>query len=109
MRERDQPMTQMMKASDARQHWSEVINAVARRRTRVLVEKSGVPVAAIISAQDLEELTRLEEQRRRDIETLARTAAAFEDVPVAELEAQVDAALAEVRAEERQARDATGA
>jgi|SRR6476469_586379 len=52
-----------MKASDARAQWSHVLNKVARRETRVVVEKSGVPVAAIISADDLERLNRMEQER----------------------------------------------
>ncbi len=60
MRERE-PMTQTINASDARQHWSELLNKVFRKETRVIIEKSGIPVAAIISAEDLERLNRFEQ------------------------------------------------
>jgi prevent-host-death family protein len=46
-------MAQVMNASQARENWSEVINKVFLKETRVIVEKSGIPVAAIISAEDL--------------------------------------------------------
>ena len=47
-------MTQVMKASEVRQQWSQLLNKVFRNQTRVLVEKSGIPVAAVISIDDLE-------------------------------------------------------
>ena len=53
-------MTQTIKSSDARAQWSQIINKVARRQARVIVEKSGIPVAAIVSTQDLERLDQLE-------------------------------------------------
>ena len=39
--------TEVVKASQARQHLSEILNKVHRGNVRVLVEKSGIPVAAI--------------------------------------------------------------
>ena|SRR5579859_3805411 len=96
MRERE-PVTQTMKASDARQNFSEVLNRVFRRETRVLVEKSGIPVAAIISAQDLERLTRLDEERKKDFAILDEIRAAFHDVPPDEVEREVARAIQEVR------------
>src|SRR6266852_947780 len=39
-----EPTTQTMKASQARQEWSQILNRVFRKQTRVLVEKSGIPV-----------------------------------------------------------------
>ena len=52
MPEHDHPLTQTIAASDARQHWSELLNKVFRKETRLIVEKSGVPVAALVSAED---------------------------------------------------------
>jgi prevent-host-death family protein len=96
-----EPETQTITASEARAHWSHIINQVARRQTRVIVEKSGVPVAAIVSAQDLERLNQLEEQHRRDFKALFESQAAFRDIPDEELEQEVNNAIAEVRAEQR--------
>ncbi len=95
MRERA-PMTQTMKASEARGKWSQVLNAVYRKQARVLVEKSGIPVAAIVSTGDLERLRRLEAQ---EAETLERMQAAFADVPEEQLEQDVAAVIQRVRAE----------
>lgn len=97
MRERDQPMTQTLKASEARQQFSALINQVARKATRVVVEKSGVPVAAIVSAEDLATLQRYEVERAQRFAALDRIGEAFKDVPAEELEAEVTKAIAAVR------------
>jgi prevent-host-death family protein len=49
-------MTKTIKASEARQQFSQLLNEVFRRETRVIVEKSGIPVAAIVSAEDFKRL-----------------------------------------------------
>jgi prevent-host-death family protein len=41
-----------MKLSDAKQHLSQVVNQVAGGESRVVVEKSGLPVVAIIPFED---------------------------------------------------------
>ncbi len=104
MRERE-PMTQTMKASDVRQQWRDVVNKVFRKETRVVVEKSGVPVAAIVSSEDLERLRRLDEERARDFALLDELAAPFVGVPAEEIEREGAKALAEVRAEMRAERE----
>jgi prevent-host-death family protein len=97
MREQD-PMTQVMKATQARQEWSTLLNKVYRGTTRVIVEKSGIPVAAIISPQDLALLERVRAERQERFQVLERTGAAFKDVPVGEQEQAVGRALERVRA-----------
>lgn len=94
-------MTQVMKASDVRQQWSQLINKVFRNQTRVVVEKSGIPVAAVISAEDLERLTKLEEQREQNFAILDEIGEKFKDVPVYEVEQEVSKALRQVRVENR--------
>jgi prevent-host-death family protein len=97
--------TQTVKASDARQHWSELLNEVFKGRKRVIVEKSGIPVAAVISAEDLERLERFEAQRRERFRSLEETWAAFDDVDPEELERHIAEAVEEVRAEHRSSGD----
>lgn len=104
MRETE-PMTQTMKVTDAREHWSQVISAVFRRQTRVVLEKAGIPVAALISTEDLERLRRYDAEREADFAVLDRIGAAFADVPADELDREVTTALAEVRAEMRAERE----
>ena len=96
-------MTQTMKASEARQQWSQLLNKVFRRETRIVVEKSGIPVAAIISASDLERLVEMEQERDEDYKVLDATRRAFQDVPDEELEREVARAISEVRAKGQRA------
>jgi len=53
-----------MKISEVKQQFNRLVNQVYRRETRVMVEKSGIPVAGIVSAEDLERLDRLDRERR---------------------------------------------
>jgi prevent-host-death family protein len=95
------PMTKTMKASEARQQWSAILNAVFRGESRVLVEKSGIPVAAVVSAEDLRRLTALDAQRDEDFRALDATREAFKDVPDEELAREVTRAIAATRQQRR--------
>jgi hypothetical protein len=65
---REQPPTsQTMKISDAKNTVSRLGNAVYRKEARVVVEKSGIPVAAIIAADDLGRFGRLERELERTL------------------------------------------
>jgi prevent-host-death family protein len=90
-------MTQTISASTARQEWSKILNKVFREETRIVVEKSGIPVAAIISAEDLKRLDRLEKERSDRFRVLDEVKAAFRDIPEAEIENETDQALTRVR------------
>lgn len=94
-------MTQTLAVSEARQQFSQLLNQVFRREKRVVIEKSGVPVAALVSADDLEQLRRFEEQRREDFTVLDRLREAFSGVSAEEIEREVARAVAEVRTENR--------
>lgn len=99
---RTPPLTQTLTAAIVHQQWSELVNQVARQETRVLVEKSGVPVVALVSAEDLRRLQQLDEQRQRDFALLEDLSTVFADVAPDEIEREVNTAVAEVRAEQRQ-------
>jgi prevent-host-death family protein len=101
MQEEPEPMTKIIKASDARQQFSQLLNEVFRGESRVVVEKSGIPVAAIISAEDFKRLARLEAERNKDFAILDEMRDAFKDVPAEEIEREVAKALSEVRKEKR--------
>ena len=64
----------------------------------MLIERSGIPVAAIVSASDLARLERMDKQREADFAVLDEIREAFKDVPSVEIEREIDQALAEVRA-----------
>jgi prevent-host-death family protein len=97
----EQPTTQTMKISEVKQQLNRLVNQVYRRETRIMVEKSGIPVAGIVSAEDLRRLDRLDRERAERFKVLEEFGEAFKDVPVDELEREVARALAEVRAERR--------
>lgn len=94
-------MTQVMKASDVRAQWSQLLNKVFRDKARVVVEKSGIPVAAVIPAEDLQRFTQMEEQRERRFKALDKMRDAFKDVPSEEIDREVKRAISQVRAENR--------
>jgi prevent-host-death family protein len=97
MRERE-PMTKTIKASEARQQFSELLNQVFKGETRVLVEKSGIPVAAIVSATDLNKLQQLESQQSERFKLLERLRADFADLS----EEQIQRAVTEIIEKQRQ-------
>ena len=90
-----------MKASEVRQQWSKLLNKVFRNQTRVVVEKSGIPIAAVISAQDLKLLAQLEKQRDQRFKALDKIREAFKDIPQKEVEKEVEKALFQIRASRR--------
>ncbi len=96
-----EPMTKTIKASVARQQFSQLLNDVFRKESRIVVEKSGIPVAAIISASDFTRLARLEAERNKDFAILDEMREAFKDVPAEEIEREVARAINQVRKENR--------
>ena len=95
-------MTQIIGASEARQQWSRLLNKVFKDQTRIVVEKSGIPIAAVISAEDLDRFTRLEKQRNERFKALDKMREAFKDESANQVEQEIKKALSEVRAENRQ-------
>ncbi|MDO8673686.1 MAG: type II toxin-antitoxin system prevent-host-death family antitoxin [Dehalococcoidia bacterium] len=101
MGEREQPTTQTMKASEAREQFSQLLNRVFRRETRVLVEKSGIPVAAIISPDDLKRFNLIEEERAERFKVLDESWKAFEGVSPESVEMEAAKAVASARRKPR--------
>ena len=96
MREQ-QLMTQTMKISDVKNTLSSLVNKVYRKETRVLVEKAGIPVAALVSADDLRRLNQLDRAWGERTTAIERFSQAFADVPTEEAEAEVARIIAERR------------
>lgn len=103
------PVETTMKLTETKQQLSQVVNRVARGEARVVVEKSGLPVAAIISMEEYRRFKNQEQEketsRARLFETFARFSDAFKDVSDEELERELARAQAEVRAELRAERE----
>lgn len=102
------PVETSIKLSDVKQRLSQVVNEVARGEARVVVEKSGLPVAAIISVEEYRRFKAQDEARKVErkelFERLARFSDAFVDVPDDELERELANARAAVRSESSDAR-----
>jgi prevent-host-death family protein len=96
-----EPMTQTMTASQACGQWSQVLDKVYRKEARVLVEQNGIPVAAIVSADDLQQLQRLEAEETK---ALARMRSAFAGKTDDEIMDEVAGVVEEVRQEQRMRR-----
>jgi prevent-host-death family protein len=95
------PVEKVMNVTDTKQQFSKVINEVARGESYVTVEKSGAPVAAIISQQELQEYKRLKEKdaeaRERLHKALTEFSHQFDDVSDEDLERVLSEARREYR------------
>ena len=98
MRERE-PVAYTMKGSEARQQWSQLLNKVFRREMRVLVEKSGIPVAAIVSADDLDRLSLWEEGQRERWQVVDEIRSRNRDKSLEEVERDVAVAVGAIHQE----------
>lgn len=87
----------VLKASDVRQRWSEVVNQVARDKIRVIVEKSGVPVAGLVSPQDLGWLQERDRRLAELRDTMNEMRQAFDDVPQEEFDRELVRAVRDGR------------
>jgi len=90
---------QMMKFSEVREHWSEVINLVSRDQMRVIVEKNGAPVAGLFSPGDLEWLKERDKRLAELRNVMDQMRDAFSDVSENEFNKEAERVLNEVRTE----------
>jgi prevent-host-death family protein len=90
-------MTRTMKVSEVKNQLSRLINAISSGEMRVLVEKNGIPVAAVVSAEDLQRLIQWEREREERFAVIDRMREAFKDVPPEEIEREADRSVAAAR------------
>jgi len=95
------PSTEAVDANEAGRQWNRLLDLVARNEGRILLQRDGVPVAALILTADMRRLQTLDDEIRRDIEILEASRRAFADVPDEELEREIGRAVAEAREELR--------
>ena len=89
--------TRSMKLTEARSTFSALVNKVYREQDRVVIEKSGIPVAAIVSVADLERLARLDRERDERFKVMDEFSAAFSDVGQEEIEREAARSVADAR------------
>lgn len=92
-------MTQTLKASNIRSNWSQVLNKVFRGETEVLIEKSGIPVAAIVSTQDFQKLQQIKQQQEKDFTLINDIRTAFKDQSLEQINKGVEQSIKKARAE----------
>ncbi len=102
------PMTETMKISAVKTQLSTLVNRVYRKETRVVVEKSGIPVAALVSTEDLARLDRFDRERAARFAVLDEMRAAFAGVPPEETERETDRITTALRAGNGQREAAAG-
>lgn len=75
-----------------------VVKQVSRSEARILVELQGVPVAAIISAAELQRLSEFDREQDEQFSVIDRVRTVFAGIPDDEIEAETDRILARIRA-----------
>lgn len=101
-----QGTTETISVSEARKNFSDVVTRPLRGEGRVIVEKSGTPVGAIVSIEDVRRLEAQDEEWVEIEEVFRRTQSGFRGIPPEELEREIERAIAEVEADYRAARRA---
>ena len=86
------PTIRTISTADARRQLEALLRQVAEGQTQTVIEEGGRPLAALVSIDDLRRL-----QRDKGFDVLESFARAFEDVPIAELEQEVDKAFRQTR------------
>lgn len=94
------PVTQTMDIDLVKHQLSSVIQCVSNREARVLVEQPGIPVAAIVSIDDLKRLQQLDQEWEQTTQAIVRLSQTFADIPVADLEEKIAEIIGDNRAKE---------
>jgi hypothetical protein len=108
MQERE-PMTQTLSTAAASRAFTELVHKVSQHETRVVVEENGKAIAALIAADDLARLNRLDAERERAGSVFDEIHARNAHFDPDEVERDVAQALEEVRAQERARKERSAA
>jgi prevent-host-death family protein len=100
-----EPKTRTRTISEVQRELSALVQAVHRGETRVIVEREGVAVAALVPIADLTRLQQFDRDWDRHTRALERFSEAFADVPTEEAEAEVARIIADLRRDDMAAID----
>lgn len=89
--------TRRVAAATARQTFSRLLSDVRAREESVIIEKAGVPVAAVVPLSVLDRDRRWAAEREQRIALLERLRRPFRDVSTEEIEREAVAAVTEAR------------
>ena len=84
-------------AAAARQNLSRLLSDIRQKEQPVIIERSGVPVAAMVPLSMLERDRRWNEERSERLALLERLRRPFREIPAAEMEREVGAAVSAAR------------
>jgi prevent-host-death family protein len=89
--------TETMNVSESRKQYSELLNRVYRDQEQIIIEKNGIPLAAIVPLSVVRDAEAQQERREYALATLREVQQAFAGIPEDELERELEQALAEAR------------
>jgi PHD/YefM family antitoxin component YafN of YafNO toxin-antitoxin module len=89
--------TKTMKLSDVEGCLASLVDAISRQETRVLIESEGVPIAVLVSIEDLQRLTTFEREQAKRFAIIDHMREAFADVPPEQIEQDVVDIIRELR------------
>jgi prevent-host-death family protein len=92
-----QRITETMNVSESRKQYSELLNRVYKDEDQVIIEKNGIPMAAIVPISVVRDAEARQRQRERALSSLREVRAAFADAPEDELERELEKALEEAK------------
>ena len=91
------PSVQRINIAQVRGELDTLITLVSQNEARVLVEADGSPVAALVSAADLDRLDRLDRERGGRFRVIDEARDVFKDVSPEEIDREADRAVSELR------------
>ena len=92
------PIRHEVSAMEARQKLGELLDQVYHKDDQFVIKRADKPMAVVISMRVYEELLK---QRNRDFAELGRLRQSVPEMPEEQVNADIEAAIAEVRAEKR--------
>lgn len=90
-------VTESMNVSESRKQYSELLNRVHRDEQQIIIEKNGIPVAAIVPMSVVRDAELAEQNRKAAINAFHKVQNTFADIPEDELERELSKALAEAK------------
>lgn len=93
--------TQTVPAAEARQRLGQLMKQVFKRESRVIVEKGGIPIVAMVSLADLERWTHLDQERDERFGVIDEIRERNRDTSSDEVERDVAEEISALRREKR--------
>jgi|GEM_PF-1802891 len=89
--------TETMNVSESRKQYSELLNRVHQGEAQIIIEKNGIPLAAIVPLSVVRDAEMTERRRQNVREAFEATRKAMRGIPPDEIEREIEKALAEAK------------